>query len=70
MVLKWLVLEMDETEPVGPDVGAAWAAETVSSVSFYVSSELWSLARVSWSAVDSEAVMRVWSRIPGRSRMS
>ena len=59
-----LVLEMDETEPVGPDVGAAWAAEVVSSVSFYASSELWSLARVSWSAVGSEAVMRVWSRDP------
>ena len=47
VVLKWLVLEMDDMEPVGPDVGAAWAAELVSSVSFYVSSELWSLARVS-----------------------
>ena len=64
VVLKWLVPEMDETEPVGPDVGAAWAAETVSSVSFCVSSELWSLARVSWSAVKSEAIMRVRSPDP------
>ena len=64
MVLKWLVPETDEMEPVGPIVGADWAAEVVSSVSFYASSELWSLARVSWSAVGSEAVMRVRSRGP------
>ena len=64
VVLKWLVPEMDETEPMGPNVGAAWAAKTVSSVSFYVSSELWSLARVSWSAVGSEVVMRVRSHGP------
>ena len=60
----WLVPEMDETEPMGLDVGVAWAAETVSSVSFYVSLELWSLARVSWSAVGSEVVMRVRSHGP------
>jgi len=64
MVLKWLVLEMDETEPVGLHVGAAWAAKVVTSVSFFVSLELWSLDRVSWSAVGSEAIMRVWSHGP------
>ena len=57
VVLKWLVPETDKTEPVGPDVGVAWVAEVVSSVSFYASSELWSLTRVSWSAVGSEVVM-------------
>ena len=64
VVLKWLVLETDEIEPMGPDVGVAWATEVVSSVSFYTSLELWSLPRVSWIAVGSEAVMRVRSRGP------
>ena len=49
--------EMVSSEDGRDGARAAWAAEVVTSVSFYASSELWSLARVSWSAVGSEAIM-------------
>ena len=64
MVLKWLV---PEVEPVGPDVGAAWAADLVS---FYVSSELWSLARVFGVQSVVKPLCEFGVAVLGHSRMS